>query len=167
MAPGTRTCGVVLMFVLVMVVIVPVIVVVVLSVGVMVGVGAAHGWLLSSVTGLFHCRSYRPQTVDGVKRVRHSHRGMRQYHRGGTITADTTGRSRGDCATDRRGSVQPGADDLRLLRLLLDGLTDQAIAGKLDVGTRTVQRRVRDLIDVAGVHTRLQLIWHATRSGWI
>jgi DNA-binding CsgD family transcriptional regulator len=68
-------------------------------------------------------------------------------------------------ATVARG--QPGPDDLRLLGLLLDGLTDEAIAGRLDLGTRTVQRRVRELIELAGVRTRLQLIWHATRCGWI
>jgi len=61
----------------------------------------------------------------------------------------------------------PCPDDLRLLTLLLDGLTDEAIATKLDLGTRTVQRRVRELIESAGVRTRLQLIWQATRRGWI
>lgn len=61
----------------------------------------------------------------------------------------------------------PSADDLRLLGLMLDGLTDQAIAGKMGVGTRTVQRRVSDLIELAGVRTRLQLIWQATQRGWI
>jgi sugar-specific transcriptional regulator TrmB len=61
----------------------------------------------------------------------------------------------------------PCPDDLRLLTLLLDGLTDDAIATKLDLGTRTVQRRVRDLIEAAGARTRLQLIWQATRRGWI
>ena len=61
----------------------------------------------------------------------------------------------------------PCPDDLRLLTLLLDGLTDEAIATKLDLGTRTVQRRVRDLIEAAGARTRLQLIWQATRHGWI
>jgi DNA-binding MarR family transcriptional regulator/DNA-binding CsgD family transcriptional regulator len=61
----------------------------------------------------------------------------------------------------------PCPDDLRLLTLLLDGLTDETIATKLDIGTRTVQRRVRDLIEAAGVRTRLQLIWQATRRGWI
>lgn len=64
-------------------------------------------------------------------------------------------------------SGAPGPEDLKLLGLLLDGLTDEAIAGKLDVGARTVQRRVRDLIEMAGVRTRLQLIWQATRNGWI
>ena len=62
---------------------------------------------------------------------------------------------------------KPSLDDLRLLELLLDGLTDQAIAGRLGVGERTVQRRVRDLIDLVGVQTRLQLIWQATQRGWI
>lgn len=61
----------------------------------------------------------------------------------------------------------PCPDDLRLLTLLLDGLTDEAIATKLEIGTRTVQRRVRELIEAAGARTRLQLIWQATRHGWI
>ena len=61
----------------------------------------------------------------------------------------------------------PSSADLRLLRFLLEGLTDVAIASRLNVGERTVQRRVRDLIDLAGVQTRLQLIWQATRQGWI
>lgn len=61
----------------------------------------------------------------------------------------------------------PGPEDLRLLGYMLDGLTDQAIAGKMGVGTRTVQRRVSDLIGLAGVRTRLQLIWQATQRGWL
>ena len=61
----------------------------------------------------------------------------------------------------------PCPDDLRLLTLLVDGLTDEAIATKLDIGARTVQRRLRELIEAAGVRTRLQLIWQATRRGWI
>jgi len=61
----------------------------------------------------------------------------------------------------------PTGDDLHLLQLMVEGLTDDAIAGKLDVSTRTVQRRVRDLIDLSGVRSRLQLVWEATRRGWI
>lgn len=61
----------------------------------------------------------------------------------------------------------PDPADLQLLRLLLGGFTDEAIASRLEVGARTVQRRVHDLIEAAGVRTRLQLIWHATRRGWI
>jgi DNA-binding MarR family transcriptional regulator/DNA-binding CsgD family transcriptional regulator len=68
---------------------------------------------------------------------------------------------------DEPTAAMPCPEDLRLLELMLDGYTDEAIAGRLDMGTRTVQRRVRDLIEAAGVRTRLQLIWHATRHGWI
>jgi DNA-binding CsgD family transcriptional regulator len=61
----------------------------------------------------------------------------------------------------------PSADDLHLLSLLLAGLTDQAIAGQLRVSVRTVQRRLRDMIEMTGVQTRVQLVWQATRRGWI
>lgn len=61
----------------------------------------------------------------------------------------------------------PDTDDRLLLSLLLAGLTDQAIAVRLGVGLRTVQRRVRDLMDAAGVDTRIQLGWQASRKGWV
>ncbi|GAA1722372.1 LuxR family transcriptional regulator [Isoptericola hypogeus] len=56
--------------------------------------------------------------------------------------------------------------DARLLSLLLAGHTDEAAAHHLGVSQRTVQRRVRDLMDRAGVRTRVQLGWHAARAGW-
>ena len=58
-------------------------------------------------------------------------------------------------------------EDRLLLSLLLAGLTDQAIAARLGVGLRTVQRRVRDLMDAAEVDTRIQLGWQAGRKGWV
>jgi hypothetical protein len=30
-----------------------------------------------------------------------------------------------------------------------------------------VQRRVRDLMDLADVDTRIQLGWHAAKNGWV
>lgn len=57
--------------------------------------------------------------------------------------------------------------DVRLLTLLLSGLTDEAIARQLDVGRRTVLRRVRGLMDRAGVSTRIQLGWYASRHDWL
>jgi sugar-specific transcriptional regulator TrmB/DNA-binding CsgD family transcriptional regulator len=56
--------------------------------------------------------------------------------------------------------------DLKVLSLLLAGLTDEAVAGQLDMSLRSVQRRVRRLMDLAGVDTRIQLGWHAARAGW-
>jgi|GEM_PF-5483734 len=49
------------------------------------------------------------------------------------------------------------ADQLELLRLLATGLSDQAIGRRLDLSRRTVQRRVRSLMDTFGVQTRFQL----------
>jgi DNA-binding NarL/FixJ family response regulator len=72
-----------------------------------------------------------------------------------------------------RGDVREGAGDapspadLHLLSLLLAGLTDQAIAAQLGLSMRTVQRRVHGLIELAGVRTRLQLIWRAAHRDWI
>jgi predicted transcriptional regulator len=57
--------------------------------------------------------------------------------------------------------------ELQVLTLLLSGLTDEVIARQLGVGRRTVLRRVRSLMDRAGVETRVQLGWYAARRGWI
>ena len=56
--------------------------------------------------------------------------------------------------------------DATVLSLLMAGLTDQAVGKQLDVSMRTVQRRVRHLMDRAGVDTRLQLGHEAARRGW-
>ncbi|MET7310002.1 MULTISPECIES: TrmB family transcriptional regulator [unclassified Streptomyces] len=68
-------------------------------------------------------------------------------------------------------AVQPRSeltdDDIELLTLLLSGLTDTGIARQLRMGRRTVQRRVRDLMDRAAATSRIQLGWQAARLGWI
>ncbi|MFJ8648425.1 helix-turn-helix domain-containing protein [Streptomyces sp. NPDC093546] len=61
----------------------------------------------------------------------------------------------------------PDATDLEILSLLLAGLTDASVAKQLDLGLRTVQRRVKALMEAAGVTTRLQLGWHAYARGWV
>ncbi|MFF8991156.1 helix-turn-helix domain-containing protein [Streptomyces sp. NPDC014983] len=61
----------------------------------------------------------------------------------------------------------PDATDLEVLSLLLAGLTDASVAKQLDLGLRTVQRRVKRLMELAGVTTRLQLGWHAFERGWV
>ncbi|GAA2060599.1 LuxR family transcriptional regulator [Streptomyces albiaxialis] len=60
-----------------------------------------------------------------------------------------------------------GALDARILRLLLAGHTDAAVAGKLDLSARTVQRRIQALMRQAGVTTRIQLGWHARHQEWV
>ncbi|HEV6955348.1 MAG TPA: helix-turn-helix domain-containing protein [Promicromonospora sp.] len=57
--------------------------------------------------------------------------------------------------------------DGRILALMLAGLTDQSVANQLGLSLRTVQRRVKVLMGIAGVSTRIQLGWYAARKGWI
>ncbi|MFG3282287.1 helix-turn-helix domain-containing protein [Streptomyces sp. NPDC048111] len=66
--------------------------------------------------------------------------------------------------TEGRG---PDATDLEILSLLLAGMTDASAAKQLDLGLRTVQRRVKGLMELTGVTTRLQLGWHAYERGWV
>ncbi|ASU83670.1 hypothetical protein CDO52_13490 [Nocardiopsis gilva YIM 90087] len=63
----------------------------------------------------------------------------------------------------------PGAEAeaRRLLSLMLSGCTDRAMANQLGVSVRTVQRRINRLSAQMGVRTRHQLIWQATRRGWL
>ncbi|WAL98603.1 helix-turn-helix transcriptional regulator [Streptomyces sp. Je 1-369] len=61
----------------------------------------------------------------------------------------------------------PDGTDLEILSLLLAGLTDASVAKQLDLGLRTVQRRVKRLMELTGVTTRLQLGWHAYERNWV
>lgn len=62
-----------------------------------------------------------------------------------------------------------GAEDVDrdLLRLLLLGVTDAAAAAQLGISLRTVQRRIADLMELAGVTTRMQLGAEAVRRAWV
>ncbi|MEV0917221.1 helix-turn-helix domain-containing protein [Streptomyces sp. NPDC049967] len=64
-------------------------------------------------------------------------------------------------------SEGPDETDLLLLSLMLTGLTDRAVAARLGLGLRTVQRRVQRLMEVSEVTTRMQLGWHAFERGWV
>ncbi|MFC5034003.1 helix-turn-helix domain-containing protein [Streptomyces sp. DSM 41987] len=57
--------------------------------------------------------------------------------------------------------------DRRILALLLAGLTDPTAATQLGLSPRTLHRRLRHLMDIAGVRTRMQLGGHAIRHGWV
>ncbi|TQM64522.1 helix-turn-helix domain-containing protein [Humibacillus xanthopallidus] len=61
----------------------------------------------------------------------------------------------------------PDEFDLQVLSLLLAGASDARVARQLDVGLRTVQRRVRSLMDATGSTTRIQLGWAAHERGWV
>ncbi|WP_394297388.1 hypothetical protein [Streptomyces albus] len=108
------------------------------------------------------------QAPPGGPAVRDDHRAA--LH---TVAADAGERLRegsgvpaGGRTTGRRAADGPDAVDLRILSLLLAGLTDASAAKQLDLGLRTVQRRVKRLMEIAGVSTRLQLGWYACERGW-
>src|SRR5437016_573118 len=57
------------------------------------------------------------------------------------------------------------AREERALRLILGGLTDAAAAHRLGVSQRTVQRRIRILMDTWGCRNRMQLGRRAALAG--
>jgi DNA-binding CsgD family transcriptional regulator len=69
-------------------------------------------------------------------------------------------------AEEAREADAPTVLDRKILALLLAGLTDQAVANQLDLSLRTLQRRLRHLMDLAGVQSRMQLGWYAARHDW-
>lgn len=72
-------------------------------------------------------------------------------------------------ALSTAAAARDGLDevDLRVLTLMLAGLTDQAVGNQLGLSIRTVQRRVASLMDACSVHTRIQLGVQAERRGWL
>lgn len=73
----------------------------------------------------------------------------------------------GEVGRPHEEGTGPDPTDLEILSLLLAGLTDASVAKQLDLGLRTVQRRVKGLMELTGVSTRLQLGWHAYERGWV
>ncbi|MFB7308232.1 helix-turn-helix domain-containing protein [Streptomyces sp. NPDC056192] len=61
----------------------------------------------------------------------------------------------------------PTEGELQVLSLLLAGVSDRRAASQLGLSIRTVERRTRRLMDLAGADSRLQLGWHAARAGWL
>lgn len=57
--------------------------------------------------------------------------------------------------------------DRKIVTLLIAGLNDQTVAAQLGLSPRTLQRRLRYLMDIAGVRTRMQLGAYAGQHGWV
>ena len=72
---------------------------------------------------------------------------------------------RGTPLTPAVATGKLGALDDRIVALLLQGFTDRAIAGQLKISPRTVQRRIRHLMDAAQVGTRVQLGYRLAGGG--
>ncbi|TQL70274.1 transcriptional regulator [Nocardioides albertanoniae] len=78
----------------------------------------------------------------------------------------------GDASTDPTLQVTSptspiSAADRQLLSLLVAGVSDKAIASRLKVSGRTIQRRVSDLMALTRAQTRMQFAWQVSRRGWL
>jgi DNA-binding NarL/FixJ family response regulator len=62
---------------------------------------------------------------------------------------------------------EDAVSERELLSLLVVGLTDAAAAAQLGISVRTVQRRISELSERAGVSSRFQLGVEAVRRGWL
>jgi DNA-binding NarL/FixJ family response regulator len=79
-------------------------------------------------------------------------------------SADTTESAR---EISSRRAKQLDLRDARILSLLSDGRSDSTIARESGISVRTVERRVRSLMDRLGAKTRFQAGVQAARRGWI
>ena len=73
-----------------------------------------------------------------------------------------------EASIDVVSPADPTSDEEReLLSLLVAGVSDKAVASRLGVSIRTVQRRISELMTVTGAQTRMQLAWQVARRGWL
>lgn len=61
----------------------------------------------------------------------------------------------------------PDAVDLTIVSLMLAGLTDDAVGEQVGMSGRSVQRRIKALMEHTGSMTRMQLGWEAAERGWV
>jgi DNA-binding NarL/FixJ family response regulator len=66
----------------------------------------------------------------------------------------------------RSGAAEPPQMEQDLLRLLAAGYKDEAIARQLGVSSRTVARKLVDIMREHGASTRFQLGLLLARQGW-
>lgn len=61
---------------------------------------------------------------------------------------------------------QSGLDDtdIRLLTLMLSGAPDKTVAARMGTSERTVQRRIKRIMELTGTTSRMQLGWFAAKS---
>lgn len=74
-----------------------------------------------------------------------------------------------DPANELVAGTASGPDelDVAVLSLVLAGLTDDAVGKRLGISGRTVQRRLKTLMDQTNSTSRMQLGWEASERGWV
>lgn len=69
-------------------------------------------------------------------------------------------------AVAAEGTAQLSDDSRKVVSLLLAGMTDQSVAAQLGWSLRKVQHHVRQLMELTGAGSRMQLGWQLARRGW-
>jgi DNA-binding NarL/FixJ family response regulator len=64
-------------------------------------------------------------------------------------------------------SIEISSEDQAVLSLMASGMKDHVIAKQLGMGPRTIQRRIKGLMELVGVRSRVQLAVQSVRRGWI
>ncbi len=54
-----------------------------------------------------------------------------------------------------------------MLRLVVDGMSNDAIGGELGITTRTVEAHLTRLFERSGTQSRTELATRAVREGWL
>jgi DNA-binding CsgD family transcriptional regulator len=62
---------------------------------------------------------------------------------------------------------EPSAEELVIVALLAQGLTDDVVARRLDMAKRTYRRRLDDLWTKLGARSRFQAGAMAAQRGWV
>ncbi|MEU7926656.1 helix-turn-helix domain-containing protein [Micromonospora sp. NPDC049801] len=110
----------------------------------------------------------RSQLLDALLALFESHWRVATRLRLDDPLSGATSEHRRDTGDDRPADgYRPDADEARLLSLFVAGVPDKSIASQLGVSRRTVQRRLADLMDAAGVDTRPGLAFQVARRGWL
>ncbi|HEX2266370.1 MAG TPA: helix-turn-helix domain-containing protein [Solirubrobacterales bacterium] len=65
------------------------------------------------------------------------------------------------------GAAAPSVEELRLVWLLAEGRTDEFVAARLGCTRRTLQRRLRRVLEKLGAASRFQAGALAERAGWL
>jgi DNA-binding NarL/FixJ family response regulator len=72
--------------------------------------------------------------------------------------------SLGDPGRTAAGGWEPSADDLRILRLLSEGHTTDAVARRQGVSERTIRRRLHAIATEIGVDSTMEVVVYAVRA---
>lgn len=86
-------------------------------------------------------------------------------HKYGSVTAEKDDRFRGAPAAASAGNEHLTEQELRVVRLIAEGLSNKEIAGRLNIAAETVKWHIKNCYRKLGVGNRVLLLRHAKERG--